>query len=132
MKQKQTRWIDIRKVLHIITHPSWVWALNAKCKYIELRVDTRDGRCTMKNRDGDSITLKELCRQVDDPREDLLSYSIPKEEFEAQIQKNISWVEAQGDNPNKKQIIDSLRATVRLHYPDPEPEIELGGMIRRI
>lgn len=59
------RWVDVDKALAIIRDERWTWALNARCKYITLRIDTRDGHCLIKDRDGKEITLKELSRQGD-------------------------------------------------------------------
>lgn len=59
-------WVPVADALAIIQDPRWQWALNARCKYVELRIDTRDGRCIIKDRDGQTITLKQLSRQLDD------------------------------------------------------------------
>lgn len=60
-----SNWVPVADALAIINDPRWSWALNARCKYIELRIDTRDGHCLISDRDGKRITLKELSRQLD-------------------------------------------------------------------
>ena len=39
---------------------SWSWVKNWDCKYIDIRVDMRDGHFTMRNKEGVRITLDEL------------------------------------------------------------------------
>jgi len=59
-------WSDLNDVIRIVNasaHGSWSWTRNARCKYIELRIDMRDGKCLIRNRDGLTITLGELQRQ---------------------------------------------------------------------
>ena len=38
----------------------WTWAMNTQCKYINVRIDTRTGHCTITDRDGNKITPKQL------------------------------------------------------------------------
>lgn len=40
--------------------PKWSWAYNHNCKYINLRIDMRDGAFTMTNNEGERINLKQL------------------------------------------------------------------------
>lgn len=61
-------WVPLADVLQIIRSTQqnggrWTWARNAHCKYLDIRLDTRDGRCLLRNRDGKSITLDDLKRQ---------------------------------------------------------------------
>ena len=63
VKQAKREWIPIEDVLEVIKPPKWTWARNAHCKYLDIRLDTRDGACLIKNRHGDPITLEDLKRQ---------------------------------------------------------------------
>lgn len=38
----------------------WAWHRNQNCKYIEVRIDMRDGGCIIKNGDGQRISLSQL------------------------------------------------------------------------
>lgn len=81
------KWIPIKEVLKIISRAQqhsmilrdgneyevldidensqlWTWTKNTECKYIELRIDMRDGRCIIRNRDGELISLEELKSQI--------------------------------------------------------------------
>jgi hypothetical protein len=42
---------------------NWSWAYNSPCKYIMIRVDTRDAKCMLMNRNGDEITIEQLLYQ---------------------------------------------------------------------
>lgn len=53
-------WVPAQEVLDIITNEEWCWALNVRCKYVELRIDVRDGKCSIKDRDGNPITLEDV------------------------------------------------------------------------
>jgi len=48
----------------IISNRKWAWRNNIKAKYINLRIDTRDGTCTIKDRNGDIMTLEEMLSQI--------------------------------------------------------------------
>jgi len=58
------KWSPAQEALDIITDEEWMWPRNVRCKYIELRIDTRDGHCIIKDREGKVITLQELQRQA--------------------------------------------------------------------
>lgn len=60
-----TRWVPVADVLAVIQDPRWSWVRNSPCKYLELRLDTRDQRCLIYNRDREAITLQDLRRQGD-------------------------------------------------------------------
>lgn len=38
----------------------WVWSRNTDCKYVELRVDMRDGGCIICDRHGNRISPEQL------------------------------------------------------------------------
>lgn len=65
-KIKTNTWDHIKDVLPVIEdmrRKKWSWAMNSRCKYIELRIDTRDGGCIIMDRDGERISLDQLKRQ---------------------------------------------------------------------
>lgn len=41
----------------------WTWTRNARCKYVELCIDTRAGLYAIKDRDGERISLADLTFQ---------------------------------------------------------------------
>jgi len=54
-KNKQNIWDSIDafiEVLDKMRDGDWVWYLNSRCKYVDLRVDMRDGGCLMMIDDG--------------------------------------------------------------------------------
>ena len=58
-------WIDSKPIFDIVEKSakrdgSWSWARNMQCKYIDLRIDMRDGHCILKDRDGNEIPLSKL------------------------------------------------------------------------
>ncbi len=60
-----SRWITLSSVLSIIQNKNWSWVRNSACKYINLRIDTRDFKCLLSNRDDQEITLEDLSRQLE-------------------------------------------------------------------
>lgn len=44
----------------------WTWVKNNQCKYINIRIDMRDGGFVLLNRDGQRISLKQLQWQYGD------------------------------------------------------------------
>lgn len=64
----QDEWDDISsflKVLKDTKEKRWFWYLNTRCKYVDLRIDMRDGHCIMKDRHGVKITPEELAYQIE-------------------------------------------------------------------
>jgi hypothetical protein len=65
--EQKVEWIPIDDVLSVVkasTREEWRWYLNSRCKYIDLRVDMRDGCCVLKDRNGRLITLDQLKHQA--------------------------------------------------------------------
>ncbi len=56
----KTEWVPTSSVLDVITDKNWSWIANNRCKYVELRIDTRDGHCVIRDRHGKPITLDDL------------------------------------------------------------------------
>ena len=69
----EDKWIPIAEVLAVFDREyrstsrnhkyKWDWIRNPSCKYIDLRIDTRDMCCVIFDRDGKLITLDELRQQ---------------------------------------------------------------------
>ena len=54
---------DFMGVMNEARAGNWHWFKNTKCKYVELRVDMRDGGCIIKDREGKRIDPKDLAFQ---------------------------------------------------------------------
>jgi hypothetical protein len=54
---------DFLAVLNDMRAGRWRWVLNSKCKYVNLRVDMRDGKCIMSDGEGNRIDPKDLAYQ---------------------------------------------------------------------
>lgn len=56
--------IPLRRVINLLHHPNFMWTCPGlgvtKLKYMELRVDTRDCACLVKDRDGRAVTPQQL------------------------------------------------------------------------
>lgn len=51
------------KVFDALTRGEWTWTANSRCKYVELRIDMRDGGCIIKDREGVRISAEQLAYQ---------------------------------------------------------------------
>ena len=51
---------EILKILKKVKTYDWLWICNPKCKYINLRIDMRDGHCLLFDREDNPIELKDL------------------------------------------------------------------------
>lgn len=54
---------DFIAVLTSMRAEQWKWYANTRCKYVELRVDMRDGGCIIRDREGKRIDPKQLAYQ---------------------------------------------------------------------
>lgn len=54
---------DFLRVMERARKREWSWAMNTKCKYVELRVDMRTGHCIIKDREGNRIDPADLAFQ---------------------------------------------------------------------
>lgn len=50
----------IQDVLDKVKTFEWSWTKNSRCKYINVRIDMRDGHCYITDREGKEIKLEEL------------------------------------------------------------------------
>jgi len=60
-------WFSLDRVLEVVKaarEGRWCWSRNSRCKYIELRIDMRDGHCQIRDRNGNLIDLVALQRQI--------------------------------------------------------------------
>lgn len=55
---------DILPTLKAISRGEWYWGMNSRCKYIELRIDTRDGGCILYDRDRVRISPEQFAFQA--------------------------------------------------------------------
>jgi len=51
---------DFANVYKKMRNGDWSWIYNSKCKYVELRVDMRNGGCIISDRSGTRIDPKDL------------------------------------------------------------------------
>ena len=56
-------WDDIEPVLAAIKSKRWSWYRNPRCKYIDIRIDMRDKKCIVKDRNGVRINPKDVAFQ---------------------------------------------------------------------
>jgi hypothetical protein len=56
---------DAIAVIELARAGKWHWCENMRCKYIELRIDMRDGGALIRDRDGARIDPRDLLKQVD-------------------------------------------------------------------
>lgn len=54
------RFEDFLNVYKLMKEKKWEWSCNPKCKYVNLRIDMRDGGCIIMDRDGNRIDPKDL------------------------------------------------------------------------
>lgn len=54
---------EVTKIIELARQDNWLWFRNSRCKYLNLRVDMRDGSCLIKDRDGNPISIDELRHQ---------------------------------------------------------------------
>lgn len=57
------KWENLKDVLAFLTHPDFYWGAHndfIDLKYLELRVDTRDLHCIVKDRNGKIVDLEKM------------------------------------------------------------------------
>jgi len=60
------RWVDVNEVVNVVNkakNDEWNWTKNIRCKYINVRIDMRDGACLVFDNDKKPITVNELLKQ---------------------------------------------------------------------
>lgn len=57
-------WIEFQSAVdfikQILDDPNWSWGKNMDCKYVSLRVDMRDGKVLLQNRNGKGIRIEDV------------------------------------------------------------------------
>jgi hypothetical protein len=54
---------DLLPTLKAISRGDWYWGANSRCKYIEIRLDTRDGGCLLFDRERVRISPEQFAHQ---------------------------------------------------------------------
>ena len=50
-------------VYNKMLNEDWIWYKNMDCKYVDIRIDMRDGGCIIRNREGKRISPEQLAWQ---------------------------------------------------------------------
>ena len=58
---------DVLKVVKLAQQNLWCWSRNSACKYINVRIDMRDGGCLLHDRDNKRIGVEQLAYQYGQP-----------------------------------------------------------------
>jgi len=70
MSLPENNWVPLSEVVDIIYHKNFYWgALNGftDCKYLELRIDTRDNCCMVRDRHHKAVDLVKLKAALETP-----------------------------------------------------------------
>ncbi len=57
-------WISIEEIIEVTSSKDWTWMKNSRCKYLNIRMDTRDGHCLISDRNNERISLDQLRYQI--------------------------------------------------------------------
>lgn len=63
-------WLPLAEIIDIIHHPNFYWGSMGgftDCKYIELRIDTRDNCCVVRDRNHKLVDVAKLKAALDKP-----------------------------------------------------------------
>lgn len=63
-------WIPLSEIVDIIHHPNFYWGAIDEftdCKYLELRIDTRDNCCMVRDRNHKPVDLVKLKAALEEP-----------------------------------------------------------------
>ena len=66
----QDGWVPLARLLAVLYHPDFYWGTNndaAACKYIEVRIDTRDNMALVRNQRSDLVDIQDLERATQNP-----------------------------------------------------------------
>lgn len=77
-------WVPIEKVLEVVVkakEKTWHWheSRGFRCKYIDIRIDMREGHCMIRDRNGNHITLEELQYQHQENLKDITQNNRPND-----------------------------------------------------
>lgn len=68
VKVKNNVWdsmLDILKILRDVRHGKWFWYRNSQFKYVNIRVDMRDGRCIFLDNNGNRVDIENIKYQYE-------------------------------------------------------------------
>jgi hypothetical protein len=87
-KIKLPEWIGMAGILEVVNNKKWCWTRNTRCKYISLRIDMRDGKCILLDRNDEVLTLDELKFQYGTDDGIKAIYELNEEQKEKHVEKN--------------------------------------------
>lgn len=64
------QWVPLLEVVALLHHPNFYWGAMGgltNCKYLDLRIDTRDCKCLVRDRDGRPVTLERIREGLEKP-----------------------------------------------------------------
>ena len=64
------QWVPLLEVVRLLHHPNFYWGAMGgltNCKYLDLRIDTRDCKCLVRDRDGRTVTLERIREGLEKP-----------------------------------------------------------------
>lgn len=73
-------WVPLVQVVELLYHPNFHWCAHqvfADCKYLELRVDTRDNWCLVRDQNGRALNLSELRQALENPTLEKMNENAP-------------------------------------------------------
>lgn len=62
-KSKTATWVSLEEVIELINHPDFYWGSHndfIDLKYINLRIDTRDLACIVRDRNNKPVDIKKI------------------------------------------------------------------------
>ena len=63
-------WVPLLDVVKALHHPNFYWGSLGgfmNCKYLELRIDTRDNKCLVRDRDGKEVDFTKVVAALQKP-----------------------------------------------------------------
>jgi hypothetical protein len=63
-------WVSLADLVDVIHHPNFYWGAlqdHTDCKYLTVRIDTRDNHCLVSDRNGKPVDLATLRKAVETP-----------------------------------------------------------------
>jgi hypothetical protein len=64
------QWEQLLEVVKLLHHPNFYWGAMGgltNCKYLDLRIDTRDLKCLVRDRDGKPVKLARIREGLEKP-----------------------------------------------------------------
>lgn len=61
--QPPVEWHPLQEVIDLLkaqTDGRWHWGLDMPLKYLEVRIDVRDGNCIIRDRDGNRVSIQRI------------------------------------------------------------------------